>query len=171
MPLPVILPCMAHTVKQLAQLTGVSVRTLHHYDEIGLFAPTVIGANGYRYYDEASVLRLQSILFYRELDFPLAAIKAIVERLRRQGIPAALSLSAGTYVCNQVFFALVHALATRMPGARGGFVHLPWLPEQVVARPGQPSMSLATMTAGVQAAIECALETREDLPLAGGATH
>lgn len=98
-------------------------------------------------------------------------VKAIVERLRRQGIPAALSLSAGTYVCNQVFFALVHALATRMPGARGGFVHLPWLPEQVVARPGQPSMSLATMTAGVQAAIECALETREDLPLAGGATH
>jgi DNA-binding transcriptional MerR regulator len=71
---------MAYTVRQLARLTGVSVRTLHHYDEIGLFAPTVIGANGYRYYDETSVLRLQSILFYRELDFPLAAIKAIVER-------------------------------------------------------------------------------------------
>lgn len=71
---------MAYTVKQLARLTGVSVRTLHHYDEIGLFAPTVVGANGYRYYDEPSVLRLQSILFYRELDFPLAAIKALVQR-------------------------------------------------------------------------------------------
>lgn len=71
---------MAYTVKQLAQLAGVSVRTLHHYDEIRLLNPPVIGANGYRYYDERSLLRLQSILFYRELDFPLAAIKAALDR-------------------------------------------------------------------------------------------
>jgi MerR family transcriptional regulator, thiopeptide resistance regulator len=71
---------MAYTVKQLARLAGVSVRTLHYYDEIGLLTPPVIGANGYRYYDEPSVLRLQSILFYRELDFPLAAIKAVLDR-------------------------------------------------------------------------------------------
>lgn len=71
---------MAYTVKQLARLSGVSVRTLHYYDEIGLFAPTTVGANGYRYYDEPSVLRLQSILFYRELDFPLAAVKALLDR-------------------------------------------------------------------------------------------
>ena len=60
---------MAYTVKQLAQLAGVSIRTLHHYDEIGLLTPPVIGANGYRYYDERSALRLQSILFYRDLEF------------------------------------------------------------------------------------------------------
>lgn len=71
---------MAYTVKQLAQLAGVSVRTLHHYDEIGLLTPPVIGANGYRYYDERSALRLQSILFYRELEFPLEAIKAALDR-------------------------------------------------------------------------------------------
>ena len=71
---------MAYTVKQLATLAGVSVRTLHHYDEIGLLTPPVIGANGYRYYDERSALRLQSILFYRELDFPLEAIKAALDR-------------------------------------------------------------------------------------------
>jgi DNA-binding transcriptional MerR regulator len=71
---------MAYTVKQLAQLAGVTVRTLHHYDEIGLLTSPVIGANGYRYYDEGSVLRLQSILFYRELDFPLEAIKAVLDR-------------------------------------------------------------------------------------------
>jgi MerR family transcriptional regulator, thiopeptide resistance regulator len=71
---------MAYTVKQLAQLAGVSIRTLHHYDEIGLLTPPVIGANGYRYYDERSTLRLQSILFYRELDFPLEAIKAVLDR-------------------------------------------------------------------------------------------
>jgi MerR family transcriptional regulator, thiopeptide resistance regulator len=71
---------MAYTVKQLAALAGVSIRTLHHYDEIGLLTPPVIGANGYRYYDERSALRLQSILFYRELDFPLEAIKAVLDR-------------------------------------------------------------------------------------------
>jgi DNA-binding transcriptional MerR regulator len=71
---------MAYTVKQLASLAGVSIRTLHHYDEIGLLTPPVIGANGYRYYDERSLLRLQSILFYRELDFPLEAIKAVLDR-------------------------------------------------------------------------------------------
>lgn len=71
---------MAYTVKQLARLAGVSVRTLHHYDEIGLLAPPVIGANGYRYYDERSVLRLQSILFYRELGFPLVAIRETLDR-------------------------------------------------------------------------------------------
>lgn len=71
---------MTYTVKQLADLAGLSVRTLHHYDEIGLLLPPVIGANGYRYYDERSLLRLQAILFYRELDFPLAAIKSLLDR-------------------------------------------------------------------------------------------
>lgn len=98
-------------------------------------------------------------------------VKAIVARLRELGIPAALSLSAGSYVCNQAFFALMHALAARLPEARGGFVHLPWLPEQAAARPGQPSMALPTMIDGVRAAIECALATRDDLQLAWGATH
>ena len=73
-------PPMAYTVKQLAQLAGVTVRALHHYDEIGLLTSPVIGANGYRYYDEHSVLRLQSIRFYRELDFPLKVIKAMLDR-------------------------------------------------------------------------------------------
>jgi len=71
---------MAYTVKQLAQLAGVSIRTLHHYDEIGLLTPPVIGANGYRYYDERSALRLQSILFYRDLEFSLEAIEAVLDR-------------------------------------------------------------------------------------------
>lgn len=101
----------------------------------------------------------------------LLPAKAITAHLRALGIPASLSLSAGSYVCNQVFFALVHAIGARLPGARGGFVHLPWLPSQVVARPGQPSMALATMVEGVRAAIACALATPRDLDVAGGATH
>ncbi len=71
---------MAYTVKQLADLAGVSVRTLHYYDEIGLLTPDAYGENGYRYYDEDALLRLQQILFFRELDFRLDEIKAIIDR-------------------------------------------------------------------------------------------
>ena len=58
-----------YTVKQLSDLAEVSVRTLHYYDEIDLLKPSKIGANNYRYYDESALLRLQQILFYRELGF------------------------------------------------------------------------------------------------------
>ena len=68
------------TVKQLSKLAGVTPRTLHHYDEIGLLKPSRVGDNGYRYYGEESVLRLQQILFYRELGIPLEDIKKIMGR-------------------------------------------------------------------------------------------
>ena len=68
------------TVKQLSKLAGVTPRTLHHYDEIGLLKPSRVGDNGYRYYGEEIVLRLQQILFYRELDIPLDEIKKIMGR-------------------------------------------------------------------------------------------
>jgi DNA-binding transcriptional MerR regulator len=67
------------TVKQLAKLSGVSVRTLHYYDEIGLLTPADVGDNGYRYYDRPEVLRLQQILFYRELGLPLAEVKKTLD--------------------------------------------------------------------------------------------
>jgi MerR family transcriptional regulator, thiopeptide resistance regulator len=63
-----------YTVKQLAKLSGVSVRTLHHYDEIGLLRPAFIGENRYRYYGREELLRLQDILFHRELGVPLQEI-------------------------------------------------------------------------------------------------
>ncbi len=68
------------TVKQLSKLAGVTPRTLHHYDEIGLLKPSRVGDNGYRYYGKESLLRLQQILFYRELDIPLEDIKKIMGR-------------------------------------------------------------------------------------------
>lgn len=67
------------TVKQLAAISGVTVRTLHHYDEIGLLKPATVGANGYRYYGRAEQLRLQRILFHRELGVPLTAITELLE--------------------------------------------------------------------------------------------
>lgn len=71
---------MAYTVKKLAAMSGVSVRTLHFYDEVGLLKPAYHGANGYRFYEEAQLLTLQQILFYRELGFELKQIKKILGR-------------------------------------------------------------------------------------------
>jgi len=68
------------TVKQLSKLAGVTPRTLHHYDAIGLLKPSRVGDNGYRYYGDESLLRLQQILFYRALGIPLEDIKKIIGR-------------------------------------------------------------------------------------------
>lgn len=66
------------TVKEVSQLSGVSVRTLHYYDEINLLTPSFIAENGYRYYDNEAFEKLQEILLFRELEFPLKEIKKIV---------------------------------------------------------------------------------------------
>ena len=68
-----------YTVKQVAKLSGVSVRTLHHYDEVGLLKPADVGANGYRYYGKDELLRLQQILFHRELGFALEEIRQVLD--------------------------------------------------------------------------------------------
>lgn len=70
---------MSYTVKQLATFSGVSVRTLHYYDEVGLLKPAYIGDNGYRHYEEEQLLLLQQILFFRELGFPLVEIQKILD--------------------------------------------------------------------------------------------
>ena len=67
------------TVKEVSRITGVSVRTLHHYDAIGLLKPTAVTEAGYRLYDDAALKRMQSILLFRELQFPLKDIKRILD--------------------------------------------------------------------------------------------
>ncbi len=69
-----------YTVKHLSRIAGVTVRTLHHYDQIGLLRPTQVGGNGYRYYADEALYRLQQVLFYRELGLPLKEIKHIMGR-------------------------------------------------------------------------------------------
>ena len=71
---------MAYTVKQVAALSGVSVRTLHFYDEADLLKPAYTGANGYRFYEDPQLLTLQQILFFRELGFELKQIQRILGR-------------------------------------------------------------------------------------------
>lgn len=68
-----------YTVKQVSDLAGISVRTLHYYDEIGLLVPSKVGQNSYRYYDDAALLRLQQILFYREIGMELTQIKDVLD--------------------------------------------------------------------------------------------
>lgn len=67
------------TVSEVARLSGVSVRALHHYDEVGLLKPACVGANGYRYYGHDELLRLQQILFHRELGFALEEIGKVLD--------------------------------------------------------------------------------------------
>ena len=67
------------TVKEVSRITGASVRTLHHYDAIGLLKPTAVTEAGYRLYGDAALKRMQSILFFRELQFPLKDIKRILD--------------------------------------------------------------------------------------------
>jgi pyroglutamyl-peptidase len=92
-------------------------------------------------------------------------IKAIVAALQAAKIPAAVSQTAGTFVCNHVFYGLMHALKSRR-GVRGGFVHVPFLPAQ--AKQGQPNLPLETMILALARTIEVSLRTRRDARRAGG---
>lgn len=100
--------------------------------------------------------------------FSTLPVKSMLAALQAIDVPAELSFSAGSYVCNAVFFALMHALATTCPHARGGFIHVPYLPAQALAHPGAPGMPLATMVDGVAKAIETAITTARDVSASGG---
>lgn len=94
-------------------------------------------------------------------------VKACLAAVLAAGVPGEVSNTAGTYVCNTVAYALADLLAAgRAPGARGGFVHVPRLPEQVPE--GAPALDAAASAAGLGAVLRAALGTREDVALAAG---
>jgi pyroglutamyl-peptidase len=102
--------------------------------------------------------------------FTTLPIKAIVRGIRARGFPAGVSQTAGTFVCNHVFYGLMHHLAGQP--VRAGFIHVPFLPEQAAAYPGgAPGMALEDIVAGLRVAVEVALEVEGDVSEAGGATH
>jgi pyroglutamyl-peptidase len=98
-------------------------------------------------------------------------LKAMVQGLTAAGIPAKVSNTAGTFVCNHVFYGSMHLVATEFPDMRAGFIHIPFLPEQIARHPGQPSMAVETVVAGLIKAIEVACGRRDDIAVADGATH
>ncbi|MDO8177193.1 MAG: pyroglutamyl-peptidase I [Undibacterium sp.] len=103
--------------------------------------------------------------------FSSLPIKAIVQSLRDNGIPAAVSQTAGTYVCNHVFYGLMHLAASRPSLRHAGFVHIPYLPEQALAYPGAPSMSLQMTMDGLLIMLETTLSATGDMRITGGSTH
>ncbi|MEF9927337.1 MAG: pyroglutamyl-peptidase I [Massilia sp.] len=104
--------------------------------------------------------------------FSTLPIKAIVHALRERGLVAGVSQTAGTFVCNHVFYGLMHYAATQPQPIKAGFIHVPFLPEQAAARPdAPPSMALEDIIAGIKLAVEVTLGVDTDLREAGGATH
>lgn len=103
--------------------------------------------------------------------FAALPIKAMVKQLREAGIPASVSQSAGTYNCNAIFYALLHHIATERPALRGGFVHVPYLPQMATRHPGAPSLDVATLIEAIYVMAATALEVEHDIKLGAGATH
>ncbi|HEY0506164.1 MAG TPA: pyroglutamyl-peptidase I [Lysobacter sp.] len=97
-------------------------------------------------------------------------IKAMLAALRNAGVPAEVSQTAGTYVCNHVFYGLMHELQAH-PGVRGGFVHIPYSPAQAALHPGAPSLAVSVVGHALRVAIGVALTVEHDVRLAAGTTH
>lgn len=103
--------------------------------------------------------------------FVTLPIKAMVKKVQEKGIPASVSNTAGTFVCNHVTYGVCHLVATKYPGKRSGFIHIPFLPSQVVDKKNMPSMSQDVLVEGITAAIEAIVENEVDIRVTGGATH
>ncbi|MBY6266207.1 pyroglutamyl-peptidase I [Azospirillum sp. 412522] len=115
----------------------------------------------------------------RPVDMPVAAggpaayfaslpVKAMAAALRDAGIPAGLSHSAGSFVCNHLFYGACHLRAVRRPAMRVGFLHIPLAPEQAARHPGSPSMAVEQVVAGLRIAVDTLLTTGEDRQEAAG---
>jgi pyroglutamyl-peptidase len=92
-------------------------------------------------------------------------LKSMVTNLAQIGIPSHISYTAGTYVCNHIFYGLMHLIETEYPMIKGGFIHIPYLPAQVINKKNTPSMSLDTMVTAVINVIHSILNTEEDLQI------
>ena len=99
-------------------------------------------------------------------------VKAMVKRINASGIPALMSYTAGTYVCNSIMYNVLYLLDRRFPGVKGGFIHVPYATAQGVGKPsGTPTMEITTMAKAIEAAIEAAVSVDEDATDIMGETH
>jgi pyroglutamyl-peptidase len=103
--------------------------------------------------------------------FSSLPVKTIMQTLRQRGIPASLSHTAGTYVCNHVFYGLMHYASQHPELQRAGFVHIPYLPEQAAAHPGSASMSLDMVRQALLILAEVTITAEKDICISGGITH
>ncbi|WP_027625156.1 pyroglutamyl-peptidase I [Clostridium lundense] len=95
-------------------------------------------------------------------------IKAMVSEMKNNNIPASLSNTAGTFVCNHIMYGLLYLINKKYPSIRGGFIHVPYIAEQVITKPNTPFMDLNKIAEGLTFAIKAAVENKEDLNITLG---
>lgn len=105
--------------------------------------------------------------------FTQLPIKAMVDGIKATGLPASVSNTAGTFVCNHIMYQVQYLIATEFPNMKGGFIHVPFIHQQVVDKPTMPSMSIPDIAKGLEAALEqiVAFKDSEDIKAVGGAEH
>lgn len=96
-------------------------------------------------------------------------IKAMVKEMTDNGIPASVSNSAGTFVCNHVMYGILYLVDKKYPNIRGGFIHVPYIPSQVTTKPNNPSMSIDDIAKGLELSIKAVIENSSDIKTVGGA--
>lgn len=101
--------------------------------------------------------------------FSKLPIKAMVATMREGGVPASVSNSAGTFVCNHIMYGLLYLIDKEFPDIRGGFIHVPFATEQVIDRPNAPSLTLEQIAEGLRLSVVAILENEEDHKVGGGA--
>lgn len=95
-------------------------------------------------------------------------IKAMVKEMTDNGIPASVSNSAGTFVCNHVMYGILYLVDKKYPNIRGGFIHVPYIPYQVTTKPNTPSMSIDDIAKGLELSIKAIIENSSDIKTVGG---
>ena len=104
--------------------------------------------------------------------FSTLPIKAIVQAIKEVGLPATVSNTAGTFVCNHLMYQVLYLADKKFPNMRAGFMHIPYMTEQVVNKPNTASMCLRDIVRGIEAAIGAIVDHKDkDLKLVGGSTH
>lgn len=95
-------------------------------------------------------------------------IKAMVKEMTDNGIPASVSNTAGTFVCNHVMYGILYLIDKKYPNIRGGFIHVPYIPSQVTTKPNTPSMSIDDIAKGLELSIKAVIENSSDIKTVGG---
>ncbi|MGN1405826.1 MAG: pyroglutamyl-peptidase I [Erysipelotrichaceae bacterium] len=103
--------------------------------------------------------------------FSTLPVKAMVEEIKKAGIPASVSYTAGTFVCNHLMYGVLYTLNKYYPEIKGGFMHVPFITEQVMDKRNMPSLTLNQIVTGIEAAIKAIAENTEDISTVGGTTH
>ncbi|KFX60235.1 pyroglutamyl-peptidase I [Clostridium botulinum] len=100
--------------------------------------------------------------------FTTLPIKAMVKEMQEAGIPSSVSNSAGTFVCNHVMYGVLYMINKKYPNIKGGFIHVPYIPSQVVNKPNMPSMSIEDIFKGLELSVKAAVENNTDIKTAQG---